>query len=242
MDAGLAAIAGALVGGLIGCVGGSIERHWADKRRWDADRKGAYLQLLTQPLVLIWDANLMLERKRHPRDRNLSALAEFEQRMRAVVIEIGYAFGEVSSLAPAQTIAVANGILQASMQLVQAVTLNADAEALEAANAELSERRLAFLEEVRASWGPRGSRVCPSTPPDLVPQGGTVLAPRRSSEVLSNIRLVSEAKGALRWETRRTRSPSTLNTLNTPSTPSTPSTPKTHRVPKIPPSRLRDGK
>lgn len=164
MDAGLAAIAGALVGGLIGFVGGSIERHWADKRRWDADRKGAYIQLLTQPLVLLWDLNMMLERKRSPRDRNLPPFAELEHRMRSVVIDIGHAFGEVSSLAPTKTIRVANKILQSSMQLVELATSDGSIDEIEAASDQLSRDRLAFVEEVRDALRTKGASGLPIEP------------------------------------------------------------------------------
>jgi hypothetical protein len=161
MDSGVAALIGGVTGGSLALAGGWLERRWSDKRRWQLDRKTAYVQLLNQPLVLIWDANMMIERIRRPRDRHLPTLPEIEDRMRTLLAGIGESFSSVCAVGSPDAIRTGNGILEACLRLMTHVTTGHEPEALEATLQDLTKARLAFLDQVRADLGVKGAAGLP---------------------------------------------------------------------------------
>lgn len=161
MEAGIAAVLGGAIGGTLALAGGWLERRWADKRRWQLDKKTAYVQLITQPLILIWDANMLLERRHSPRDRSLPSLVEMEERMRSVLSGIGEAFSSVCAIGSPSVIASGSHVLESCLELMQQVVHEHQAGDIAANVDRLSSARLALLEEVRADLGTKDSSGLP---------------------------------------------------------------------------------
>lgn len=161
MDPAVAGLIGGVAGGSLALAGGWFERRWWDKRRWQLDKKTAYVQLLTQPLVLIWDANMMMEKMRRPRTKGLPGLSEIELRMRALLAGIGESFSSVCAVGSPEVIRTGNGVLEACLRLMSYVTTGSHAEGLDTALNDLTKARLAFLDEARADLGVKGSAGLP---------------------------------------------------------------------------------